>query len=108
MDILIYILIAIFIFSFIPNFKTDSKPSVSNKMINYKCQDCGYRFQSTKSNSYCPECKSDFIDELATIAGLYMLGDWLGFWGNDDSDSSSGDSFGEDPWDDDFSSFDEY
>ena len=71
--------------------------------FNYKCQDCKYEFTSTKKNAFCPECKSDFIDDLANMAGMYMLGDWLGFWGNDEDDiEQSGSDLFEDSWDDDF------
>ena len=107
MTVLIFILIAILILSFIPKGTISSpKPTKKTDIINYKCQDCGYQFSSTKTSSFCPECKSDLIDDLLTIG---LLGYWFGFWGKGSEDpESSFDSFEDDPWNDDFDSFDDY
>ena len=75
--------------------------------IKYKCQDCSYSFSDTQNINSCPKCSSNVIDELATMAGIYMLGDWLGFWGDDVDDlSSSSDSFS-DPWHDGSDAYDD-
>ena len=106
-----FIIIALLIFAVYQLIKSISpKTSSFNKKtskIKYKCQDCGHQFISAQDINSCPNCSSNIIDELATMAGLYMLGDWLGFWGNDAEDlSSSSDSF-DDPWNDCSDSFDD-
>ena len=106
-----FILILLLIFIIYQLTKSNNKTLISgfNKpaKIKYKCQDCGHQFISAQDINSCPNCSSNIIDELATMAGLYMLGDWLGFWGNDAEDiSSSSDSF-DDPWNDGSDSFDD-
>ena len=105
-----FILIILFFLILYQLTKSNKSNILSKKKpenIKYKCQDCGHQFISTQDINSCPNCSSNIIDELATMAGLYMLGDWLGFWGNDAEDlGSSSDSF-DDPWNDGSDSFDD-
>ena len=54
-------------------------------IINYRCKDCGYEFEEqSNKDSKCPECSSTLLDDLAIMAGIYLLGDWLDLWGDDE------------------------
>ena len=54
-------------------------------IINYRCQDCGYEFEKQSNKDLkCPECSSTLLDDLAIMAGIYLLGDWLDLWGEDE------------------------
>ena len=54
-------------------------------IINYRCQDCGYEFEEQRNKDpKCPECSSTLLDDLAIMAGIYLLGDWLDLWGDDE------------------------
>ena len=103
-----FLLILLFIFIIYQLTKSNNKTLISglNKpaKIKYKCQDCGHQFISTQDINSCPNCSSNIIDELATMAGLYMLGDWMGFWGNEAEDLSSN----TDPFADSFDDSDDY
>ena len=37
-----------------------------------------------RSAEGCPNCSSTLVDDIAFLAGGWMLGDWLGLWGDDD------------------------
>ena len=77
------------------------------KRIKYKCQDCGHSFSSTQNVYSCPNCSSNIIDELATMAGIYMLGDWLGVWGNESENLGSNSDPFSDPFEDELDPLDE-
>ena len=106
-----FILILLLIFIIYQLTKSNNKTIPSDLKepvkIKYKCQDCGHQFISAQDINSCPNCSSNIIDELATMAGLYMPGDWLGFWGNDAEDISSSSNSFDDPWNDGSDSFDD-
>ena len=59
---------------------------VDKDIINYRCQDCGYEFEEqSNKDPKCPECSSTLLDDLAIMAGIYLLGDWLDLWGDDEA-----------------------
>ena len=108
MTYILLIILIIVIYQLTKNILTTKVPNQKKgNKIRYMCQDCGHEFISSQNIEGCPNCSSNIVDELATIAGLWMLGDWMGFWGNDGDDiSSSSDPF-EDPWDDGSDLFDD-
>jgi len=54
-------------------------------IINYRCKDCGYEFEEQSNKDLkCPECSSTLLDDLTIMAGIYLLGDWLDLWGDDE------------------------
>ena len=58
---------------------------MSDALTHYRCKDCGYEFYDEKDNiEGCPNCSSTLVDDLAFLAGGWMLGDWFGLWGDDD------------------------
>ena len=54
--------------------KMDNK----SELTFYRCQDCGFEFHhQNDSFEACPNCSSTLLDDLAALAGLYLLGDWF-------------------------------
>ena len=61
--------------------------SKKSGLTAYRCQDCGFEFHhQDDSLEECPNCSSTLLDDLATLAGIYLLGDWLDIWGGDDEE----------------------
>lgn len=54
-------------------------------LMHYRCEDCDFEFNSKDDAiDSCPNCSSSLIDGLAFLACGYLLGDWLGWWGDDE------------------------
>jgi DNA-directed RNA polymerase subunit RPC12/RpoP len=59
----------------------------------YTCNNCGTTFVGPKQGATCPQCHSSIFSTVVELGMWYMLGDWLGFWGNDDLPNKPSDSF---------------
>ena len=50
-----------------------------------RCSSCNREFIFYEGNDpSCPNCDADLLDVLVTLGMGWMLGDWLGFWDNED------------------------
>ena len=57
---------------------------IDKNIINYRCQDCDHKFyHKDETIESCPNCSSTLIDDLAFVAGAWLLCDWFGLWGDD-------------------------
>ena len=50
-----------------------------------RCSSCNREFIFYEGDDpSCPNCDADLLDVLVTLGMGWMLGDWLGFWDNED------------------------
>ncbi len=49
------------------------------------CSSCEQEFMYYEGEKpSCPNCDADLLDLLVSLGIGWMLGDWLGLWGEDD------------------------
>ena len=50
-----------------------------------RCYSCNREFIFYEGDDpSCPNCDADLLDLLVSLGIGWMLGDWLGFWDNED------------------------
>jgi len=49
-----------------------------------QCSSCKMEFKYYEGEKpSCPHCDADLLDLMVSLGIGWMLGDWLGFWGDD-------------------------
>ena len=57
----------------------------NNEYEVIQCPSCNSEFEYYKGEKpSCPNCDADLLDLLVSLGVGWMLGDWLGLWGDDE------------------------